>query len=169
MNYWHEEVEINALLLLSAARRQGDSLDGDAAISMSGAAHIATSYASSSQDKIATQTGTQGGPGGVPANKRARGDGGGAPPKKAPKTTKAQPEVHTHNVVNGLFTASRKENLCATNFKTVPATLNSVIMCVSAPSAWQPMTVQMPAVKPRRKERRQGKGVGTGSKGRNQG
>ena len=57
MNYWHDQIEIKAIMILSAARPQSEYLDGDCPIAPSSSAHIATYYSTPSDIGLAVESG----------------------------------------------------------------------------------------------------------------
>ena len=113
LNYWRENVEMPAVLILTNARQLGDYLDGDASVASSSSAHIATSYATPAEVGLSTTSATRQAPTGrrpahddteEPAGKKRK-----AADKKKPKAKADQ-----HNVENGVYVTNRAgRKLCS--------------------------------------------------------
>ena len=114
LNYWRENVEMPAVLILTNARQLGDYLDGDASVASSSSAHIATSYATPAEVGLsATSASTRQ----APTGRRPAQDEADEPPVKKRKPAdkkKLKAKADQHNVENGLYVTNRAgRKLCS--------------------------------------------------------
>jgi hypothetical protein len=119
LKYWHQQVEVRAVLILSRARQLAEYLDGDAQVAAGSSSHIATSYSTPADIGLAepgarAQKATP-----PPPTKRPHG-GDGAPPAKKTKTAKVK-EFH-HNVSAGEFSTNRTNRKLCNSFQTSQCT-----------------------------------------------
>jgi hypothetical protein len=125
-HYWHTNVEVPCLLVLSRARTSGFFLDGDAETSSSSSAHVATQNAP--QHELGLPGGSQADGSGGGGNKRASPKLAGAPQAKKQKT------VRHDNISNGSFTSNRGGSPLCDVWQSGPCASKALGQCASNPS-----------------------------------
>ena len=130
-DYWHEFLEENALAVIAKARALGVFIDGDAPVAADSRHHLPTAgmlnevvHAGTKRplaivDSYPPPPEARAGSGGG----GNRGTGSGAPP------TKARPLNRAHSVVNGRFTANRRNTPLCPGFQAGSCQWSRNIQC----------------------------------------
>lgn len=112
IQYWYEQVERPAQMILAHSRTMDDYLDGDAVIAATSSAHIATSCATPADVGLAGDTGK------AQRDRKRPGNGDtGTPPPKAPKVAPVVKGLQ-HNVTGRKYTTDRNGRKFCVSFQT---------------------------------------------------